>query len=217
MLVTIAQETMSAEVSSSGIAKAWEFLSAGGFFMLLIGCCSVLAITVIIFKAMIMRSGRIIPKGVDGFLSMSGQYVASGDEDQLIANLQTHRCPVTRPALIAFNGDYANEDTASAAVESAAREEVVKMQSGMAALEVVITIAPLLGLLGTVSGLVSVFSTLGGTAVGADADPTMLARGIAMALNTTIAGLAVAVPTVVAHTYFMRKIEKPRNNWERKL
>ena len=70
-------------------------------------------------------------------------------------------------------------------------------------LEVVITIAPLLGLLGTVSGLVSVFSNLGESA-----EHSAIAIGIAEALNTTIAGLAIAVPTVVAHSFFMKKIEK---------
>lgn len=66
-----------------------------------------------------------------------------------------------------------------------------------------ITIAPLLGLLGTVSGLVNVFSNLGDSA-----DHGAIAIGIAEALNTTIAGLAIAVPTVVAHSFFMKKIEK---------
>ena len=66
----------------------------------------------------------------------------------------------------------------------------------------VITIAPLLGLLGTASGLVVVFANVGG-----DADQASIGQGIAMALNTTVAGLAVAVPTVIAHSHFSRKIE----------
>ncbi len=76
------------------------------------------------------------------------------------------------------------------------------MHSGMPILEVVITIAPLLGLLGTTSGLVLVFAN-----VGQGADPAKVGQGIAMALNTTVAGLVVAVPTVIAHSHFNRKIE----------
>ncbi len=72
----------------------------------------------------------------------------------------------------------------------------------MPVLEVVITIAPLLGLLGTASGLVLVFAN-----VGQGADAARVGQGIAMALNTTVAGLAVAVPTVIAHSHFNRKIE----------
>ena len=67
----------------------------------------------------------------------------------------------------------------------------------------VITIAPLLGLLGTASGLVSVFSGLDGKGT----DHIVLAQGISEALYTTIGGLAVAVPAVIAQSHFTRKIE----------
>ena len=66
-------------------------------------------------------------------------------------------------------------------------------------------VAPLLGLLGTLSGLVSVFANLGSGA--GSGDPIAVARGISEALNTTIVGLAVAAPSLVAHNYFQRKIE----------
>ena len=92
---------------------------------------------------------------------------------------------------------------ASEAVQSNAREEILRMQVGIAMLEVVITIAPLLGLLGTASGLVVVFGGLGETA-----DHVAIARGIGRALNTTIVGLAIALPCVIAHSYFSRRIER---------
>ena len=83
---------------------------------------------------------------------------------------------------------------------------MVKLENGMGVLEVVITISPLLGLLGTVSGLVSVFATLGDA--GDSADPTLIAAGIAVALNTTVAGLIVAVIMVMLHSYFTRRLER---------
>jgi biopolymer transport protein ExbB len=91
------------------------------------------------------------------------------------------------------------------AVQVRARHEVVRMESGMAMLEMTTGVAPLLGLLGTLSGLVGVFANLGGGAGGGD--PVAVARGIAEALNTTIVGLAVAAPSLIAHNYFQRKIE----------
>jgi biopolymer transport protein ExbB len=91
----------------------------------------------------------------------------------------------------------------SQVVEAAAREEVIKMHSGIGVLDVVITVAPLLGLLGTASGLVTIFAGLGETT-----DHLAIARGIAEALNTTIFGLAIAVPCVIAHSYFTRRIER---------
>ena len=107
---------------------------------------------------------------------------------------------------IAISDKFSDREEATQAVEANAREEVVKLQGGMGVLEVVITIAPLLGLLGTVSGLVNVFSTLGDSGDAA-ADPSRLAAGIAIALNTTIAGLVVAILTVIVHSIFTRKIE----------
>ena len=76
------------------------------------------------------------------------------------------------------------------------------MHAGIGVLDIVITVAPLLGLLGTASGLVTIFQGLNDSA-----DHLAIARGIAKALNTTIIGLAVAVPCVIAHGYFTRKIE----------
>jgi biopolymer transport protein ExbB len=69
-------------------------------------------------------------------------------------------------------------------------------------LDTVITISPLLGLLGTASGLVTIFEGLG-----EEANYLTIARGIAEAMTTTIFGLAIAVPGVIAHGYFSRKIE----------
>ena len=76
------------------------------------------------------------------------------------------------------------------------------MNAGLPVLEVIINIAPLLGLLGTASGLALVFRDLG-----ADANHAEIAKGIFMALSTTIVGLAVAVPSVIAHSHFSRKVE----------
>lgn len=193
--------------SSSAFQQVWEFFSAGGIFMALIVTCSVVAIAVIVFKAVVMRTHLVVPRAAGETLVNSGEYVAAGTTDQFLANLSDSNSPLTRPAMVALGGGHSAQTSARSAAETIAREEVFRLQSGMPVLEVVITIAPLLGLLGTVSGLVSVFSTIGGALEG-DADPTLLARGIAMALNTTVAGLAVAVPTVMAHSYFQRKIER---------
>ena len=82
------------------------------------------------------------------------------------------------------------------------RKETSHLHAGIAVLDIVITIAPLLGLLGTASGLVRIFEGLGD-----NSDHLAIARGISEALTTTIVGLAIAVPCVVAHGYFIRRIE----------
>jgi biopolymer transport protein ExbB len=91
------------------------------------------------------------------------------------------------------------------AVQTRARHEMVLLEKGLIVLEVIVGIAPLLGLIGAVSGLVHVFSHLG-LSSGAS-DTRQIALGIAEALNATVFGLSIAVPTLVAFSYFSKKVE----------
>lgn len=192
---------------SSANLKFWEFLMSGGVFMLFILLCSFVAIAVSIHRALSLRSSAIIPDFLKDELVRSDQYFKQQKSSALYQALRKSNSPIGRIGQVALSPDYANREEASDAVEATAKEEMVKLEGGMGILEVVITIAPLLGLLGTVSGLVKVFATLGATATGAATDPTLIAAGIATALNTTIAGLVVAVITVIFHSYFTRKLE----------
>ena len=93
----------------------------------------------------------------------------------------------------------------SEALVAFARMEVTQMERGLSLLEAVIGAAPLLGLLGTVTGLTQVFGNF--FAESGLTNPDAFTSGIAMALNTTIIGLAVAIPSLVAHAYIVRRIE----------
>lgn len=180
----------------------WNFFRQGGWFMIPIVACSLIAVAVVVYKMMALGKGMIIPERLVAQVEKIDQ---RGDKDALAGmegQLRAGNNSLARLCSVALdNADRAQGD-AQEAVQSAAREEIVKMHSGMPILEVVITIAPLLGLLGTASGLVLVFAN-----VGHGAEPAKVGQGIAMALNTTVAGLAVAVPTVIAHSHFNRKIE----------
>jgi biopolymer transport protein ExbB len=91
------------------------------------------------------------------------------------------------------------------AVQTRARHEMVRLEKGLVVLEVITGIAPLIGLIGTVSGLIHVFASLGLSAGAADAKN--IARGISEALNCTLFGLGIAVPALVAFVYFSKKVE----------
>lgn len=91
------------------------------------------------------------------------------------------------------------------AMQTVARLEVVKMERGLVVLEIITGVSPLLGLLGTVSGLVVIFSSIG--AAGLSTEGIVLARGISEALNTTVAGLVIAIPSLIAHSYYSKKVE----------
>ncbi len=90
-------------------------------------------------------------------------------------------------------------------MQTRARREIVRLESGLFILEVIVGIAPLLGLLGAVAGVISVFAAFGSDA--SAQDPHGIAKGISEALSTTIVGLAIAIPSLIAYSYFTKKIE----------
>lgn len=176
-----------------------EFLQKGGIFMAPLILTSVAGLTAIGFKALSLARGRTVP----GELANSMEDISSGDSERVVANLREGKSTLARLGAVAVKHHGKPVGEISRVVEASAREEVVRMHSGIGVLDVVITVAPLLGLLGTASGLVTIFQGLGETT-----DHLAIARGIAEALNTTIFGLAIAVPCVIAHSYFTRRIER---------
>jgi biopolymer transport protein ExbB len=175
------------------------FLKKGGPFMIPLILCSIAAITAICFKALSLTRSRIIPSDLEQELESKSDQVP----ETLQSKIKTGSSSLARLSAVALSKKGQAKADITQSIESAAREEVVKMHAGIGVLDVVITVAPLLGLLGTASGLVTIFQGLGETT-----DHLAIARGIAEALNTTIFGLAIAVPCVIAHSYFTRRIER---------
>ncbi|MFQ5686324.1 MAG: MotA/TolQ/ExbB proton channel family protein [Candidatus Scalindua sp.] len=97
-------------------------------------------------------------------------------------------------------------------LEMAADDEIDKMKRGMAILDTIITMAPLLGILGTVTGIIVSFDFLGKAGV---EDPKAVTGGIAQALITTATGLTIALATIVPYNYFIVKLERAARNIEK--
>jgi biopolymer transport protein ExbB len=112
--------------------------------------------------------------------------------------------PISRLLLASHDHLAWPKDENVDALEIRARYEVVGLERGLVILEIVVGIAPLLGLVGTIYGLIMLFGELGQTGLG---DNTMLAKGIALALNATLLGLMTAIPSLVAWSYYNKKVE----------
>lgn len=183
----------------SASAATLEFINKGGVFMYPLILCSIAGLTAIGFKVMSLARQRTVPDSLAyGMANMD-----SGDSDPVLRELKAGGSTLARLGAVALRHHGKPAEDITRSVESSAREEVVKLHAGIGVLDVVITVAPLLGLLGTASGLVTIFQGLGETT-----DHLAIARGIAEALNTTIFGLAIAVPCVIAHSYFTRRIDR---------
>ncbi len=187
---------------TEALSGAVDFFVRGGFFMVLLLLLSVGAGAVIILRALALRERLIIPPE----LEMALERLQPGDSLRGVSEIAANSgSPLGRIISVCIGHLNWSRQENVEAVQVRARHEVVGMEGGLAVLEVATGVAPLLGLLGTLSGLVSIFANLGGG--GGSGDPVAVARGISEALNTTIVGLAVAAPSLVAHNYFQRKIE----------
>jgi len=183
-------------------APVVKFFADGGFFMILLAVCSVVAVAVMLFKLLSLRRGAVVPETLARAVDAFGEQAAPAAGDPILREFEEGRSTLARLCAVAHRHRGKSPAELTEAVQAAARQEIVHLHAGMTALDVVITVAPLLGLLGTASGLVVVFGGLGDSS-----NHTTIALGIGRALNTTIVGLAISIPAVVAQGWFQRRID----------
>jgi len=187
---------------STALNTSWNFLQKGGVFMIPLCITSVAGMTAILYKFLSLSSNRVIPTALARDVANFQDRIAEGKSEPIIRKFEQGESTLARLAAVAIKHRGKPHSDITHAVESSAREETVHLHAGIAVLDTVITIAPLLGLLGTASGLVLIFKGLGD-----NSDHLAIASGIAEALTTTIFGLAIAVPCIIAHGHFVRRIE----------
>jgi biopolymer transport protein ExbB len=188
--------------SSDSFQTAWNFLVKGGPFMVPLAMTSIAGLMAILYKFLSLSRNRVVPPSLAREVEEFQQRIIADKAEPVLKEFVKGSSTLARISAVAVKHRGKPQSEITRAVEAAAREETVHLHSGIGVLDTVITVAPLLGLLGTASGLVTIFQGLGD-----NADHLAIARGIAEALTTTIFGLAIAVPCVIAHGYFTRRIE----------
>ncbi|MCB1276959.1 MotA/TolQ/ExbB proton channel family protein [Prosthecobacter sp.] len=194
------------KTAPSGFNLLYDFLATGGFVMALIVLCSMAAIGASILAWLQLREQIIMPNAVVSQLRSIPNYAVKGDIRPLQDFLERDGSMLSRLGSMAISGAFTSKQECHAACDIKAREEIHRLESGIPLLEVMVTVAPLLGLLGTTAGLVGMFSAFGAGGDGGP-DTAVIAHEIGVALRCTIAGLFVAVPSVLAHTYFTRRLD----------
>lgn len=184
------------------IGSGFDFLRKGGIFMIPLAIASVAGLMAILYKAMSLSRARVTPAHLEARIREFSSLRTKKLYDKIAPDLKVGKSTLARLAAVAAKHRGKPRTEITVAIESSSREESAHLHAGIGVIDVVITVAPLLGLLGTASGLVVIFEGLG-----EQTDYLAIARGIAEALSTTIAGLAIAVPCVIAHSYFTRRIE----------
>jgi len=180
----------------------FEFFLKGGPFMWPLLLCSIVAVTTIILRTIALREKNVLPLVVESELE---RLVPGGNPERLARVVHHDPSSLARIVRVALaHLRWPRADNVEA-VQTRARHEMVRLERGLVVLEVVTGIAPLIGLIGTVSGLISVFASLG-LSTGA-ADAKRIALGISEALTCTLFGLGIAVPALVGFVYFSKKVE----------
>lgn len=176
-----------------------EFFVKGGFFMAVLVVLSIFSLAVILQRALVLRLERVLPPSI---LSLIRAYRPGSDIDTLQHLLNSEPSPLSRVLTTLIQHRDWPRAEALDAIQIRARHEIARLEAGLVFLEITTGISPLLGLLGTLSGLVGIFANIGD-----HGDPQMVASGISQALNCTIVGLGVAVPNLIAYNYFTRRVE----------
>ncbi len=186
---------------------AWEIFQSGGPVMWPLLGCSFLAVVVILERTMFWFGIR---RGRDHRLAGEILDLASRGDWEEVRERTENSCDFVIRVLV--SGILHREYDMGRAMEAEAESQVRMMQRFMGVLDTMITVSPLLGIFGTVLGIITSFKMLGMTGI---EDPRAVTGGIAQALVTTAAGLGIAIMSVFPYNYFNSRIEKAAHEIEK--
>lgn len=179
-----------------------EILQAGGWLMWPILLCSIIAVAIAGERLWTLQRSRVLPENL---LARTWTALKSGGLDaQKLRELR-----VGSSLGLVFAAGIANHrrgrEVVKQAMEEATDQVSHELERYLTSLGIIVQITPLLGLLGTVFGMIEVFTELMGAGAG---NASLLAGGISTALLTTAAGLTVAIPALILHRFFMRRVDE---------
>lgn len=179
----------------------FELVKAGGWLMLPIIACSVASLAIIIERFWTLQTRRVLPKNLTAAVwkqASEGQL-----NEERLRELQSGS-PLGRVLAAGLINRRHDREVMKDAIEEVGSHVAHELERFLNSLGTIAAITPLLGLLGTVVGMIDVFTSITTSGVG---NPSELAGGISQALITTATGLSVAIPTLMFHRYFRGKVD----------
>lgn len=183
------------------VLNIWEFIKAGGVLMIPIGLCSVVALAFALERYSRLRRRSVCPPVVDEALAA----LARGDAATAAQLCESNPSPATRILAAGLRRAGRSSTDVERAMEDQGRNELEKLRANIRPLNVIATVSPLLGLLGTVIGIQEAFHSVTKTGAG---KAEHLAGGIEVALTTTISGMIVAIPVVVVASHLSGRVRR---------
>ncbi|MGD0261875.1 MAG: MotA/TolQ/ExbB proton channel family protein [Verrucomicrobiota bacterium] len=162
---------------------------------------SVVGLTFIVERGIALRWRRVVPPEVEAAVESCQ---APEDVPMLRRVCQQHKSPISRLLLLAADHlDWPKAEVVDA-MQTRARHEIARLERGLVVLEIIVGIAPLLGLVGTILGMMTAFGHVGQAG---QIDPAELAKGISLILRATLLGLLIAIPSLIFWSYYSKKVE----------
>lgn len=181
------------------LGDLWE---SGGFMMWPLGACLAIGLLIIVWKffdlALKSASNRKLFKEVDGL-------IAQQRLDQALSLCEESKSPAGNILSAGLRRYKEGTVRVTQAIENAGTIEVSKLERGLVWLATLSNVAPLLGFLGTVIGMIQAFQAI---EIAGEVEATLVAGGIKVALITTATGLAIAIPINIAHNYFVSRVDR---------
>jgi biopolymer transport protein ExbB len=181
------------------IADIWE---GGGWMMYFLATAFIVGMVVIVWKLIDLTSKSSRTRRT---LRTVDDLVGEGRIAEAIEAAETSNTPAGRILAEGLRRHEEGTERVAKAIENAGMIQMAKLESGLVVLATVSTVAPLLGFLGTVIGMIQAFQAI---ELAGEVEATTVAAGIKVALITTAAGLAIAIPVSIAHNYFVAKIDR---------
>lgn len=179
----------------------YEIVKAGGIMMVPIILASIIAIAIIVERLWTLQRGRVLPKEL---FERVWQWVESNQlQDKHVLALQQNS-PLGKVLAAGLANRHRPREVMREAIEDAGRHVIHELERFLSALGTIAGIAPLLGLLGTVFGMIRTFNSITTSGIG---NPATLASGIAEALVATAAGLTVAIPSLICFRMLRRRVD----------
>jgi len=179
----------------------FELVKQGGWLMLPIIFCSVIALAITIERLLALNPNKIAPKNL---LAEVWTWIKNSQIDSEKLKTLKQTSPLGQILAAGISNSRNGREVMKESIEEAAGQVVHEMQHYLSTLGTIAAVTPLLGLLGTVIGMIKVFSEI---MVQGTGNASVLAGGISEALITTASGLAVAIPALIMHRFFERRIQ----------
>lgn len=171
------------------------------FFIIALVITSIIAVAFIVERGLALRWIKVIPPNV---VYAVQSYHNENQLQQLRSVCESNPSTLSRLLLFASDHlDWPKEETVDV-LETRARHEVTKLERGLVVLEIIVGIAPLLGLVGTIYGLIILFANMDASSA---QDNSRFAQGISLALNATLIGLLIAIPALISWSYYNKKVD----------